>query len=219
MGNCGPPNIHVTVLLNRIGWSEVSSPTKSKVDLRGELWPETCLEPAAAISSTKTFWTTLTTEPSSRMVTFNKSCQRNLILVIVLTLGLALKEPGGEPCAIDSCCNATLGRHPLTFCRDSEGSISFPDISPPTIFNVPTVKPAVPRQLAQSNGTFTLRMLNLNVWGLKFESETVAVRMEAIKALIKARALYDFVLIQEAWYNEDYRWSIDFQHDLIRLNS
>ena len=139
------------------------------------------------------------------MVTFNKSCQRNLILVIVLTLGLALEEHGGEPCAIGSCCNATLGRHPLTFCRDSEGSISFPDISPPTILNVPTVKPAVPRQLAQSNGTFTLRMLNLNVWGLKFESETVAVRMEAIKALIKARTLYDFVLIQEAWYNEDYR--------------
>ena len=84
------------------------------------------------------------------------------------------------------------------------GSISFPETSPPKILNIPNTRPVTPKQILQSSGTFTLRMLNLNVWGLKFESETVAVRMEAIKTLLK-NSLYDFVLIQEAWYNEDYR--------------
>ena len=42
------------------------------------------------------------------------------------------------------------------------------------------------------------------MWGLKLESETVAVRMEGIKTLLK-NSIYDLVLVQEAWYNEDYR--------------
>merc|ERR1712228_614625 len=52
--------------------------------------------------------------------------------------------------------------------------------------------------------SFPLDLPNMNVWGLKFESETVAVRMEAIKTFLK-NSLYDLVLVQEAWYNEDYR--------------
>ena len=47
-------------------------------------------------------------------------------------------------------------------------------------------------------------MLDLNVFGVRFESKTVAVRMEGIKRLLE-NSLYDLVLVQEAWYNEDYR--------------
>ena len=126
-----------------------------------------------------------------------------LLPLVLLPLGFAQHEPG-DLCPLESCCNATLDGKHLLYCRDISGSISFPETSPPKILNLPNTKPIVPRQVLQSSGTFTLRMLNLNVWGLKFESETVAVRMEAIKTFLK-NSLYDLVLVQEAWYNEDYR--------------
>ena len=50
----------------------------------------------------------------------------------------------------------------------------------------------------------TLSMLDLNVLGVRFQSETGTVRMEGIKRLLE-ESLYDLVLVQEAWYNEDYR--------------
>ena len=129
-----------------------------------------------------------------------------LLLLVICTLfpsGFALEVPGYlRP--LDSCCNATWDGKPLAYCRGHSGSISFPETSPPKILHLPNTRPVTPRQILQSSGTFTLRMLNLNVWGLKFESETVAVRMEAIKTLLK-NSLYDLVLVQEAWYNEDYR--------------
>ena len=126
-----------------------------------------------------------------------------LVVCVLLPLEFALQEPG-YLCPLDSCCNTTWDGQPLTYCRDHSGSISFPETSPPQILNIPNTQPVTPKQILQSSGTFTLRLLNLNVWGLKFESETVAVRMEAIKTLLK-NSLYDLVLVQEAWYNEDYR--------------
>ena len=126
-----------------------------------------------------------------------------MVVGILFPLGFALEEPG-YLCPLDSCCNTTWDGQPLAYCRSNSGSISFPETSPPKILNIPNTRPATPKQILQSSGTFTLRMLNLNVWGLKFESETVAVRMEAIKTLLK-NSLYDLVLVQEAWYNEDYR--------------
>ena len=126
-----------------------------------------------------------------------------MVVGILLPLGFALQEPG-YLCPLDSCCNTTWDGQPLAYCRGHSGSISFPETSPPKILNIPNTRPVTPKQILQSSGTFTLRMLNLNVWGLKFESETVAVRMESIKTLLK-NSLYDLVLVQEAWYNEDYR--------------
>ena len=133
--------------------------------------------------------------------------QRKMLLLLVvcnlLPLGFALEE-AGDLCPLDSCCNTTWDGQPLAYCRSHTGSISFPETSPPKILNIPNTRPVTPKQILQSSGTFTLRVLNINVWGLKFESETVAVRMEAIKTLLK-NSLYDLVLVQEAWYNEDYR--------------
>ena len=126
-----------------------------------------------------------------------------MVVGILLPLRFALEAPG-YLCPLDSCCNTTWDGQPLAYCRSHSGSISFPETSPPKILNIPNTQPVTPKQILQSSGTFTLRMLNLNVWGLKFESETVAVRMEAIKTLLK-NSLYDLVLVQEAWYNEDYR--------------
>ena len=128
-----------------------------------------------------------------------------LVVCVLLPLEFALQE-SGYLCPLDSCCNTTWDGQPLAYCRGHSGSISFPETSPPKILNIPNTRPvsATPRQILQSSETFTLRLLNLNVWGLKFESETVAVRMEGIKTLLK-NSIYDLVLVQEAWYNEDYR--------------
>ena len=126
-----------------------------------------------------------------------------MVVCVLLPPGFTLEEPG-DLCPLDSCCNTTWDGQPLSYCRGHTGSISFPETSPPQILNIPNTQPVTPKQILQSSGTFTLRLLNLNVWGLKFESETVAVRMEAIKTLLK-NSLYDLVLVQEAWYNEDYR--------------
>ena len=126
-----------------------------------------------------------------------------LAICVLLPPGFALKEPV-DLCPLDSCCNTTFDGQTLAYCRGHTGSISFPEMSPPKILKISNTQPVTPKQILQSSGTFTLRLLNLNVWGLKFESETVAVRMEAIKTLLK-NSLYDLVLVQEAWYNEDYR--------------
>ena len=126
-----------------------------------------------------------------------------LAICVLLPPGFALQEPA-DLCPLDSCCNTTFDGQTLAYCRGHSGSISFPEMSPPKILKISNTQPVTPKQILQSSGTFTLRLLNLNVWGLKFESETVAVRMEAIKTLLK-NSLYDLVLVQEAWYNEDYR--------------
>ena len=94
---------------------------------------------------------------------------------------------------------------PLTYCRDTSGSYAVSQILPPQVLDIQNTKPPLPKQLLESNEIFTLRMLDLNVLGVRFVSETVAVRMEGIKRLLE-KSLYDLVLIQEAWYNEDYRW-------------
>ena len=129
-----------------------------------------------------------------------------LVVCVLLPLRFTLQQDPAHLCPLNSCCNTTWDGQHLAYCRGPSGSISFPETSPPTILNIPNTQPVTPRQvLHQSSGTFTLRLLDLNVWGLKFESETVAMRMEAIKTLLK-NSLYDLVLVQEAWYNEDYRF-------------
>ena len=93
------------------------------------------------------------------------------------------------------------------YCRDTSGSYSVSQIGPPQVLNVAETRrrpPPLPKELLESSEIFTLRMLDLNVFGVRFESETVAVRMEGIKRLLE-NSLYDLVLVQEAWYNEDYR--------------
>jgi len=129
------------------------------------------------------------------------------ILCPLLSLGFsAAQEPEEHPCPQESCCNTTLmGKLTLMYCRDSSDTYSLSEIAPPPeVLNNTNTRPLLPKELLESSEVFTLRLLDLNVFGVKFESETVAVRMEAIKSLLE-KSLYDLVLIQEAWYNEDYR--------------
>ena len=93
---------------------------------------------------------------------------------------------------------------PLMYCRDTSGSYSFSQIAPPQVLNIANTRPPLPKELLESSETFALRMLDLNVLGVRFQSETVTVRMEGIKRLLE-ESLYDLVLVQEAWNNEDYR--------------
>jgi len=119
----------------------------------------------------------------------------------------AAQEPEEHPCPQKSCCNTTLmGKLTLVYCRDSSDTYSLSEIAPllPQVLNNTNTQPLLPKELLESSEIFTLRLLDLNVFGVKFESETVAVRMEGIKSLLE-KSLYDLVLIQEAWYNEDYR--------------
>ena len=51
-------------------------------------------------------------------------------------------------------------------------------------------------------GSFDLKILNLNVWGLKL-ADLKNERMPAIAKMLK-NSDYDVVLVQEAWYNVDY---------------
>ena len=119
----------------------------------------------------------------------------------LLPLGLAVQEAGDHPCPLDSCCNTTLKGLPLMYCRDTSGFYSVSQIAPPQVLNVAETRrrpPPLPKELLESSEIFTLRMLDLNVFGVRFESETVAVRMEGIKRLLE-NSLYDLVLVQEAW--------------------
>ena len=94
---------------------------------------------------------------------------------------------------------------PLLYCRDTSGYNSFSQIAPPQVLNIENTRPPpFPKELLESSEIFTLRMLDLNVFGVRLESKTVAVRMKGIKHLLE-NSLYDLVLVQEAWYNEDYR--------------
>ena len=131
-------------------------------------------------------------------------------MILLFFIGCSLLPPGfavqeEHPCPLDSCCNTTFIGMPLTYCRDTSGSYAVSQILPPQVLDIQNTKPPLPKQLLESNEIFTLRMLDLNVLGVRFVSETVAVRMEGIKRLLE-KSLYDLVLIQEAWYNEDYRW-------------
>ena len=115
----------------------------------------------------------------------------------LLPLGHAVQEPEEHP--LDSCCNTTLMGLPLLYCRDTSGYNSFSQIAPPQVLNIANIpSPPLPKQLPESSEIFTLRMLNLNVFGVRLESRTVAVRMEGIKQLLE-NSLYDLVLVQEAW--------------------
>ena len=51
-------------------------------------------------------------------------------------------------------------------------------------------------------GSFDLKILNLNVWGLKL-ADLKNERMPAIAKMLE-NSDYDVVLVQEAWYNVDY---------------
>ena len=143
------------------------------------------------------------------------------ILCPLLSLGFsAAQEPEEHPCPQESCCKTTLmGKLTLMYCRDSSDTYSLSEIAPllPQVLNNTNTRPLLPKELLESSEVFTLRLLDLNVFGVKFESETVAVRMEAIKNLLE-KSLYDLVLIQEAWYNEDYRCE-DILETGIRFNS
>ena len=90
------------------------------------------------------------------------------------------------------------------YCRDTSGSYSLSQLAPPQVLNIANSRTSLPKKMFESSEIFTLSMLDLNVFGVRFQSETVAVRMEGIKRLLE-NSLYDFVLVQEAWYNEDYR--------------
>ena len=90
------------------------------------------------------------------------------------------------------------------YCRDTSGSYSLSQLPPPQVINIANARPPLPKELLESSEIFTLSMLDLNVLGVRFQSETVAVRMEGVKRLLEI-SLYDLVLVQEAWYNEDYR--------------
>ena len=43
----------------------------------------------------------------------------------------------------------------------------------------------------------------MNVWGVFIDTDTVEVRMAALKTLLE-NSNYDLVLIQEAWFKKDY---------------
>ena len=123
----------------------------------------------------------------------------------LLSLGFAVQEPEEHPCPLDSCCNTTLMGLPLMYCRDTSGSYSLSQLASPQVLNIANTRPPpFPKGFLESSEIFTLSMLDLNVFGVRFQSETVAVRMEGIKRLLE-ESLYDLVLVQEAWYNEDYR--------------
>ena len=92
-----------------------------------------------------------------------------MVVCVLLPPGFTLEEPG-DLCPLDSCCNTTWDGQALSYCRDHSGSISFPETSPPQILNIPNTQPVTPKQILQSSGTFTLRLLNINVWGLMFSS-------------------------------------------------
>ena len=128
----------------------------------------------------------------------------------LLPLWFAVQQPEEPPCPADSCCNTTIMGLPLVYCRDTSGSYSLSKNHLPQILNVSNTRPPLPTEqlhktFGKSSETFTLRILDLNVLGLRFESETVTTRMDGIKRLLE-KGLYDIVLIQEAWYNKDYRW-------------
>ena len=117
----------------------------------------------------------------------------------LLPLGFAAQDPEEHPCPLESCCNTTLMGLPLMYCRDTSGSYSLSQLAPPQVLNIANIpSPPLPKQLPESSEIFTLRMLNLNVFGVRLESRTVAVRMEGIKQLLE-NSLYDLVLVQEAW--------------------
>ena len=122
----------------------------------------------------------------------------------LLPLGFAAQDPEEHPCPLESCCNTTLMGLPLMYCRDTSGSYSLSHLAPPQVINIANARPPLPKELLESSEIFTLSMLDLNVLGVRFQSETVAVRMEGVKRLLEI-SLYDLVLVQEAWYNEDYR--------------
>ena len=90
-------------------------------------------------------------------------------------------------------------------CLFLSGHYNLPSLPPPWI--LPNWEPKHPRQEKPEPlgrvGSFDLNILNLNVWGLGLANRKNE-RMPAIAEML-LQSDYDVVLLQEAWYNADYR--------------
>ena len=84
------------------------------------------------------------------------------------------------------------------------GEYTLPSLPPPWLLPNPVAKHVRQHQPQPESrvGSFDLKILNLNVWGLKL-ADRKNERMPAIAKML-LHSDYDAVLVQEAWYNVDY---------------
>ena len=82
------------------------------------------------------------------------------------------------------------------------GEYTLPSLPPPLLPPNPVAKLERQPQPESRVGSFDLKILNLNVWGMRLADE----KNERIAAIAKMlqNSDYDAVLVQEAWYNMDY---------------
>ena len=108
---------------------------------------------------------------------------------------LPIRCPRSVQRCLDACCD----------CLFLSGHYNLPSLPPPWI--LPNWEPKHPRQEKPEPlgrvGSFDLNILNLNVWGLGLANRKNE-RMPAIAEMLM-QSDYDVVLVQEAWYNADYR--------------
>ena len=86
------------------------------------------------------------------------------------------------------------------------GHYTLPSLPAPRLLPNPVPKFAFAHfhenQPETREGFFDLKILNMNVWGLK-TAEQKNARLPAIANMLR-KSDYDAVLVQEAWYNVDY---------------
>ena len=84
------------------------------------------------------------------------------------------------------------------------GEYTLPSLPPPWLLPNPVPKHVRQHQPQPESrvGSFDLKILNLNVWGLKLADRKNERMPKIAKMLLHSD--YDAVLVQEAWYNVDY---------------
>jgi len=97
------------------------------------------------------------------------------------------------------------GEHGLKDMFDQQRDIS-KKIANPLFKKVPSVKGSdyKDEDVKRSKNSFTLRVLLMNIWGLKRMAKERKTRIPEIANFLK-KSKHDIVFIQEAWYYSDYK--------------